>query len=169
MLHGWDNFFMVAGSAGATLIGLLFVAITLGAGLSGPRAAHGARAFLTPTLIHLGGVLFESLFVLAPWSSAWPLGIVLACCGLTGLVYQIRVIFMQREIDFASPDWLDWTLFSAAPALANAVLIAGAAGLIAEKSFAPYAVAGAIMLLLAAGVFGAWDLTIFLAKSRDKT
>jgi hypothetical protein len=29
MLHGWDNFFMLAGTAAATLVGLLFVAITL--------------------------------------------------------------------------------------------------------------------------------------------
>ncbi len=28
MLHGWENFFTTAASAGATLIGLLFVAIT---------------------------------------------------------------------------------------------------------------------------------------------
>jgi len=27
MAHGWDNFFIMAGSSAATLIGLLFVAI----------------------------------------------------------------------------------------------------------------------------------------------
>jgi polyferredoxin len=32
MLHGLDNFFIMAGTAAATLIGLLFVAITLGVG-----------------------------------------------------------------------------------------------------------------------------------------
>ncbi len=37
MLHGWENFFIVSATAGATLIGLLFVAITLGAGLSSRR------------------------------------------------------------------------------------------------------------------------------------
>jgi hypothetical protein len=39
MLHGWENFFIVGATAGATLIGLLFVAITLGAGL-GPSLHH---------------------------------------------------------------------------------------------------------------------------------
>ncbi len=158
---------MTAGTAGATLIGLLFVAITLGAGLSTARGVFGTSAFLTPTLVHLGGVLFESMFVLAPWSSVWPIGIILSLCGLAGLGYQIYVVLMQRRVDFASPDWLDWTLFSVAPALGNASLIAGAIGLIAEKSFAPYAIAGAITLLLFSGVFGAWDLTLWLARSRD--
>jgi hypothetical protein len=168
MLHGWDNFFIMAGTAGATLIGLLFVAITLGAGMSTARGVLSTSAFLTPTLIHFGGVLFESLFVLAPWSSAWPIGIILGVCGLSGLIYQIYVILMQRKIDFASPDWLDWALFSAAPALGNASMIAGAVGLIAEKSFAPWAIAGAVTLLLFAGVFGAWDLTLWLARNQDK-
>jgi hypothetical protein len=169
MLHGWDNFFILAGSAAATMIGLLFVAITVGSAMSTSRGVYGTRAFLTPTLVHFAGVLFECLVVLAPWPSKWPLGIILGLGGLAGLAYQIRVILMQRKIDFASPDWLDWTLFAIAPALSSAILIAGAAGLIAEKSFAPYAVAGAVALLLFAGVYGAWDLTLWIARNPDKT
>jgi ribonuclease BN (tRNA processing enzyme) len=34
MLHGWENFFATAATAGATLIGLLFVSITVGSGVS---------------------------------------------------------------------------------------------------------------------------------------
>ncbi len=168
MLHDWDNFFILAGGAGATLIGLLFVAITVGADLSTPRGVYGTRAFLTPTLILFGSVLLQCLAALAPWPSAWPVGIIMGLCGLIGLVFQIRVILMQRKIDFASPDWLDWALFSAVPALGYASLIAGAAGLIAEKSFAPYAIAGAIALLLFAGVYGAWDLALWIARNRGK-
>jgi hypothetical protein len=41
--------------------------------------------------------------------------------------------------------------------------------LIAQKPFAPYAIAGATALLLLAGIFGAWHLTLWIAKSRDKT
>lgn len=169
MFHGWENYFATTGSAGATLIGLLFVAVTLGAGASTPRGIVGASAFVTPTFVHFGGVLLESLAVLAPWPSAWPLAIVLALCGLIGLVYQIRVFLLQRAIDFVSPDWLDWSLFSAAPAVTNATLIVGAVGLIAEKSYAPYAIAGAITLLLFAGIYGAWVLTLWIARDRDKS
>jgi hypothetical protein len=169
MFHGWENFFIVGATAGATLIGLLFVAITVGAGLSTPQGLSATRAFLTPTLILFGGVLFECMAVLPPWPSAWPVGIILGLLGLTGLAGQIHVIVMQRKIDFASLDWLDWILFSAVPALSFASLIAGAAGLIAEKSFAPYAIAGAITLLLLAGIYGAWSITLWIARIRDKT
>jgi hypothetical protein len=123
---------------------------------------------LTPTLLHFGVVLFQCLAVLAPWPSAWPLGIILGLCGSTGFVYQICVILMQRKLDFASPDWIDWALFAALPVLSHASLIAGAAGLIAQRSFAPYAIAGAITLLLLVGIFGAWILTLWIASNRDK-
>ena len=123
---------------------------------------------MTPTLILFGGVLLQCLVVLAPWPSAWPVGIILGLCGLTGLAYQIHVILMQRKIDFALLDWLDWALFSTVPALGSASLIAGAAGLIAEKPFAPYAIAAAITLLMFAGIYGAWDLTLWIARNRDK-
>jgi hypothetical protein len=45
----------------------------------------------------------------------------------------------------------------------------GAVGLIAEKSFAPYAIAGAVVLSLVAGIYGAWDLTLWMIKNREKT
>ena len=169
MLHGWENFFIVGATAGATLISLLFVAITLGAGLSTPQGLNATRAFLTPTLVWFSGVLFECIAVLPPWPSAWPVGIILGLFGLAGLVYQIHVILKQRKVDFASLDWLDWSLFSVVPMLGDASLIAGAAGLVAEKPFAPYAIAGAITLLLLAGIYGAWSITLWIARNRDKT
>jgi hypothetical protein len=43
MLHDCDNFFTLAGEAGATLIGLLFVAITVGADMSTSRGVYGTR------------------------------------------------------------------------------------------------------------------------------
>jgi hypothetical protein len=137
--------------------------------LSTPQGLDATRAFLTPTLLRFGGVLFLGMAVLPPWPSAWPVGVILALCGLTGVAYQLHVILLQRKVDFVSPDWLDWTLFSVMPMLANASLIAGAAGLIAEKPFAPYAIAGTIVLLLIAGIYGAWSLTLWIARNRDKT
>jgi hypothetical protein len=47
--------------------------------------------------------------------------------------------------------------------------VGGAVGLIAVKSFAPYAVAGSTTLLLFAGVYGAWDITLWIIKNRDNT
>jgi len=99
MLHGWENFFIVGATAGATLIGLLFVAITLGAGLSTPQGLNATRAFLTPTLMRFSGVLLECVVVLFPWPSAWPVGIILDPCGRRLLRIPFQLIMLKIVVD----------------------------------------------------------------------
>jgi hypothetical protein len=169
MLHGWDNFFIMAGTAAGTLIGLLFVAVTVGTGFSKSSIVDGARGFLTPTLVRFVGVLFLSLAILAPWRSVWPIGFILGLGGLAGLAYQIRVIVARHKVGLVLPDWHDWLPHVGVPALGTGSLIVGAVGLLARRSFAPYAIAGAAVLLLFAGIYGAWDLTLWMVKNREKT
>jgi hypothetical protein len=169
MLHGWDNFFIMAGTAAATLIGLLFVAVTVGTGFSTSRIVNGTRGFLTPTLVRFGGVLFLSLAVLAPWPSARPIGIILGLGALAGLAYQIKVVIVRRKVGLVLPDWHDWFPYEGVPALGTGSLIVGAVGLLAERSFAPYAIAAATALLLFSGIYGAWDLTLWMIKNLEKT
>jgi len=167
MFHGWEDFFIVGATAGATLIGLLFVAITLSAGSSTPQGLNATRTFVTPTLIRFSTVLFECMALLPPWPSAWPVGIILGLLGLSDLIYQTQIVLKLRKDHIGTLDRADWTFFSVVPILGAASLIAGAGGVIAEKPFAPYAVAGAITLLLLAGIYGAWAITLWIARSLD--
>lgn len=148
---------------------MLFVVVTLGSGLSRPQSVDGIRAFLTPTLVNFSGVLFQAVGMLVPWPSDWPIGLILVLGGLAGLAYHVNAISLKRKLDFVALHGLDWIIYNGFPVLSNASLIAGGAGLIAEKSFAPYAVAGASTLLLVAGIYKAWDLTLWLIKNREKT
>ena len=50
----------------------------------------------------------------------------------------------------------------------DASLMAGAVGLIAGKAFAPYAVAGPARSCCSLGIYGAWDLTLWMIKNRGK-
>jgi hypothetical protein len=170
MLHDWNNLFSMTGSAGAQLIGLLFVVVTLGGtGLSTSQSVDGVRAFLTPTLVNFGSVIFQAVAVLALWPSDRAIGLILVLSGLAGVAYRIYGIRLERKLDFVTLHGLDWIPYDAVPILGNAGLIAGGAGLIAEKSFAPYAIASASALLLFAGIYGAWDFTLWIIKNRDKT
>jgi hypothetical protein len=56
MFQNWTNFFLTTAAAGAQLIGLLFVVVTIGSGLSKSQSVAGIRAFLTPTLTCFSGV-----------------------------------------------------------------------------------------------------------------
>jgi hypothetical protein len=63
----------------------------------------------------------------------------------------------------------DWLPYVGVPALGSATLIVGANGLISEKSFAPYAIAGAMVLLLFAGIYGAWGPRVVDDQERKNT
>ena len=56
MLDGWSNFFNLTGTAGATLVGLLFIVITLNTDLSTSRTLEIARASMTRSALHLQAI-----------------------------------------------------------------------------------------------------------------
>ena len=139
--------------------------------MSTSSIAHGTRGFWKPALVYFGTVLFEALALLAPWSSAWPIGIILGLGGLAGVAYEIQIIPARYQYQFglALRDWYAQFLWVGVPALGNASLIVGAVGLIVQKTFAPYSIAGAITLLLFAGIYAAWDVTLRIVMNWDKT
>ena len=65
-LYGWDNFYVIVGSAAGALIGLQFVVLTLIANRPPLRAADAGAAFATPTVVHFGVVLFLAAIVCVP-------------------------------------------------------------------------------------------------------
>jgi CBS domain containing-hemolysin-like protein len=56
-LEAWRNFYMLLGTAAATLTGLMFVVVSLGPQQIGARTATGVRAFVTPTVVYFTTVL----------------------------------------------------------------------------------------------------------------
>ena len=66
----WQNFYMLLGGASATLVGLMFIAISLGSGRwtaeDKPIVNVGLSAFLSPTFIHFVYVLVTAVIVFVP-------------------------------------------------------------------------------------------------------
>ena len=69
LLSSWQNFFMIMGTAAATLTGLMFVATTLFAGLNThvETASAGISAFNTPTVVPFCAVPFLAGMFRAPY------------------------------------------------------------------------------------------------------
>ena len=165
MLHEWDNFYITTGAASASLIGLLFVVVTLGGRMPSSDVGDVCAPFLMPALIYFCGVLLIALVVLSPFASPWPVAVIFCLGGTGGLAYLTKNVLMRRKINFVSLHWLDWIPYAVVPALGNASMIAGAVGLIVEKSLAPYAIAGATSLFLFLGIYEASDLTFWIIKN----
>ncbi len=88
-LTAWQNFYVIIGSAAATLTGLMFVVITLIAGVrvrvSAPSS--GIAVFSTPNVFHFGAALLVAAILSAPWQALWHAGLLLGLAGLVGVTY----------------------------------------------------------------------------------
>ena len=65
-LKEWHDFYLLVGTAGATLLALLFVAVSLGAGYLTDERQSATRTFMSPVVIHFTSVFFVSAIALFP-------------------------------------------------------------------------------------------------------
>jgi hypothetical protein len=168
VLPGWDSFYTMTGTAAATLIGLIFIVITLGAQISREGVDGAVHTFVTPSLIHFAGVLLQSLLILAPLPKAWQLGVPLLALGLGGLLYAALLSRWIRKVGVISPKFSDWLAYAGTPGMAGAMTASGGLALMAGWSAAPGAIASGMLLLLFGAIYQAWDLTLWIVRNRRK-
>src|SRR2546428_13381468 len=80
--QNWQTFYFLVGGAAAGLVGLTFVAITVGSGQIGKQEIPGLRTFVNPSLIHFIYVLVTASVVVMPTVTRMQLGILLVLAGL---------------------------------------------------------------------------------------
>jgi hypothetical protein len=169
MLEGWSNFFTLTGTAGSTLVGLLFIVITLNTGLSTSRTMDIARASMTPALYSFGGVLFQSMVAVVPWRSSWHAGVLFVLLGISGGIYRIHAVRVRSALHLRSIQGpVDWTFHNALPVGASVLLLVGGAGWVVGAVFAPFAIASSSTLLLVSGIYRTWGETLALIGTRGK-
>ena len=76
-LEAWHEFFILVGTAGLTLTGLLFVVISLGPRVAADRHAAGVRAFVSPNAVYFTSALVVSALFLVPGLPAPVIGVLL--------------------------------------------------------------------------------------------
>lgn len=161
VMREWHEFYTLTGTASATLIGLLFVAASVGGGTWSRRAA--LRVFLSATVVHFSSVLLVSLCVMAPLPSGAAFGCVIAAVGLVGLVYcALAVCDTIRDGLAANIDLEDRTWYAALPIVGYLAMMGSGVALALAVGFADMAVAASVTLLLVTGIRNAWDITVWL-------
>src|SRR6185369_16333991 len=100
LLSNWQNFYMIMGTAAATLTGLMFVVTTLIAGIDTHVSTlnAGISAFNTPTVVHFGAVLMLAGILSAPWQTFSSLSLVLGLLALGMVLYLIIVVGRMRQV-----------------------------------------------------------------------
>ena len=169
-LSDWQNFYMIIGTAAATLTGLMFVATTLIAGIDThvSTAYAGISAFNTPTVVHFCAVLLLAASLSAPWQTFSSVRLLLSLFGLGGVLYLVIVMRRMRQVpDYQTP-LKDWFWYMAFPLLAYLVIIIAASAIPANPALSLYIISAAMVLLLFLAIHNAWDLVTYLAVERSR-
>ena len=77
MLEHWHDFYMLVGTAAAALLALLFVAVSLGAGVLSRETSGPTRTYMSPVAFHFTAVLFVAAVALVPSHTQLSLSILL--------------------------------------------------------------------------------------------
>src|SRR5690349_7531480 len=89
-VDAWHEFYTFAGTAAATLMGLLFVVMSLGQRtLATEEGKRATRGFFTPIVVFFASVIVVAMCMLVPATSARALGAMIAAIALVGLFYMI--------------------------------------------------------------------------------
>jgi hypothetical protein len=163
LLHEWHDFYVLVGTAAATLVGLTFVAASIGASFFNEKNAAALGAFLTPTVTHFGTVLFTSLLVTIPTHGWRSLGGLLGAGGLAGSIYCGRIVLqivVRREFKVDVSDRLFYALI---PVVGYVLLLIAAAFVLERSPAGCNLLAAALLVMLLAGMRNAWDMMLFIA------
>jgi hypothetical protein len=168
-LASWQNFYIITGTAAATLTGLMFVATTIVAGIEVQVSTvnAGISAYNTPTVVHFCAVLLMAGMLSAPWQAFSSVGLLLVLLGLGGVFYLIIVIRRMRQVPDYRPPLKDWLWYMAFPIATYILLIFAALALPANPAPALYGISAVMVVLLFTGIHNAWDLVTFLAVERS--
>jgi len=166
----WQNFYILVGTAAATLIGLMFVAITFGASMMGKvENPETTRAFVDPTLTHFVQVLVTSCLMLVPSISSPVLGALLGAIaifrvGALWRVFKHMRAAHERHNDLELSDWIQ----GIGVPLVMHVLLVACAVLFVMGGSPLVLVAIVTIIVLLNGVYGAWELVVWIALTRSQ-
>jgi hypothetical protein len=164
----WQSFYLLTGEAAATLIGLMFVALTFGASLVTAESAQTSRAFVDPPFYHFAYVLFTACLFVFPTLTATALGIaLLVMCAMRCMVLVVtfrRMRFAQQNHgDLELSDWVQGVILPLAGYLIGGV---SGIGFLYGYSASFTGLAIATLMTLVVGVVVAWELMMWMVLAR---
>jgi hypothetical protein len=162
LIEDWHDFDLLVGTAAATLVGLMFVAASIGASIYTENNRAGMQAFISPTVVHFTSVLVLALLALVPTHEWLTLAGLLALVGVAGGIYSANLwmqLFVRRRFDV---DIIDRLFYAAIPLLGYLLLLLAAFFLLRQSEAGLEVLAAAQITLLLAGIRNAWDMMTWI-------
>jgi hypothetical protein len=164
-LERWANFYLLTAAAAATLIGLLFVIITLGAERSVEDGTGRIRMYLTPTVVYFASVLFLAALLTFPNHTRLTAASCICLAGAVGLVYSgTSLIGGGDKKSFG--ELHDRIAYAIVPFAAYGLVVFGGVLLPHDPQRGLTLVAVGMLSLLTLGIRNSWAIAIDIVSSR---
>ena len=170
MFKGWGEFYLMAGSSAAVLIGLIFVVVTLMHDQPRSAVLSGAKLYMGPVVLQVAFVLVLSAAALAEGVTPRTITLVgagVALWGLARAVQSVLGIRSYRGLGHEAPHWTDQWFYGIVPGALYALLGAVALAFLTAREWAPQAMAVVITAMLLNTIRNEWDLVTWLAPHGD--
>jgi hypothetical protein len=167
MFKDWDEFYLLAGSAAAVLIGLIFVVMTLMQDRPRSSVLAGAKLYMGPVVLQVSFVLVLSSAALVPEISRAAFAAVCAVVALWGFARGVMSLVGLAAIKDPEVHWTDKWFYGAVPAALFAALAVVAWAFWNGQSWAPVGAAAVITGILLLAIRNEWDLVTWLAPRPD--
>jgi hypothetical protein len=168
-LGAWHEFYTLLGTASATMVGLLFVAATVGSGVFASDRRAALSVFLSASVVNFSIILVTSLIVLAPVQGWVSLGVMILCSGMAGLAHScLAWRDTVRDSLFAKIDLEDPLWYIVLPVAGNVFLAASGVTLALRPGTGCAALALSTGMLLAVGIHNARDITVWSMTRRQQ-
>src|SRR5262249_52168851 len=162
LLHDWHDFYVLVGTASATLVGLMFVAVSIGVAIFNEDHRAAMPAFITPTVMHFAAALFTCLLVTIPTHTWRTLGGLLGAGALAGSIscgtLLVQIIIRHRF----NVDLSDRLFYAFLPLLGYLLALVAAVLLVLQSTISADLMAAPVLTLLLAATRNAWDMTVWI-------
>jgi hypothetical protein len=162
LLHDWHDFYVLVGTASATLVGLMFVAVSIGTSIFNEDRRVGMTAFITPTVMHFAAGLFTCLLVTIPTQSWQTLSALLGAGAVAGSIYCGRLVVQMIIRHRFEVDLSDRLFYALLPLLGYLLALIAAVLLLMRTPASANLIAAAVLTLLLAGIRNAWDMMVWI-------
>ncbi len=160
-IHTWETFYLLTGTAGVTLIGLLFIAISINVELFRNKFSGNLRLFAALTFNSFFYIFILAVLFLIPNITSIGLGILIMILGIVG---GINTILQQRKARNKQKKGLklDITSRFIMPIICLGALVLLSVGILLQKEVSLYGIVLIIILLLGSASQNAWVLLVEL-------
>jgi hypothetical protein len=162
LIHPWHDFYLLVGTASATLVGLIFVSASIGAQVFSEESRAAIQAFISPTVVHFSTVLFVCILATIPEQTGLEFIVLLAALGIAGFAYSAKVLVQLLVRRRFTVDVVDGLFYALIPGVGQLLILLSAGLLFAQRPAGLYCLAAAVITLLLAGIRNAWDMTMWV-------